>query len=436
MQTEQFNKKNWGVQDFERYYSGNMAALEMHALEKAALDDPFLEDALEGYAYTKTPEADIAHLKNKLQPKKEEAKVIAYSQKKWPSPLLKIAAVLLLLAGLTWLLYPAEENKTVEIAAIKKMPQPQEKITNEAVADSQTVMPKTNANGVVSEASSPGATIDADSYKAKAEDKASPPAMAPTSLYEEDIARTDDLVSKESEMRDESKRRKQETSDGLAGRVPGVTISPANIIKGTVVDREGQPVAFANVKVPATNTNVSTDANGNFSLANQQNAATVAVNVNAVGYEQANTALNAAAAGTDNKIVLQGEKDKALNEVVVVGYGTSKKASRSSVVITTQKVKSAPGSNNTIVLVNAQPVDGWEFFNRSITEQLKRSGPVDTTGEVVLSFDIDDLGAANNIAVVKTLCDSCDAQAKRILQNAPPVRKIKRSKKVQAVLRF
>jgi len=31
----------------------------MHALEKAALDDPFLADALEGYLYTTTASDDI-----------------------------------------------------------------------------------------------------------------------------------------------------------------------------------------------------------------------------------------------------------------------------------------------------------------------------------------------------------------------------------------
>ena len=35
--------------DFERYHNGSMSPLEMHQLEKAAMEDPFLADALEGY---------------------------------------------------------------------------------------------------------------------------------------------------------------------------------------------------------------------------------------------------------------------------------------------------------------------------------------------------------------------------------------------------
>ena len=35
--------------DIEKYLQGKMTASEMHALEKAALQDPFLSDALEGF---------------------------------------------------------------------------------------------------------------------------------------------------------------------------------------------------------------------------------------------------------------------------------------------------------------------------------------------------------------------------------------------------
>ena len=46
------NHINYTSEDFKRYYSGTMTAAERHALEKAALDDPFLADALEGYKFS------------------------------------------------------------------------------------------------------------------------------------------------------------------------------------------------------------------------------------------------------------------------------------------------------------------------------------------------------------------------------------------------
>ena len=39
---------HYSAADIRRYVQGNMSARDMHAIEKAALDDPFLADAIEG----------------------------------------------------------------------------------------------------------------------------------------------------------------------------------------------------------------------------------------------------------------------------------------------------------------------------------------------------------------------------------------------------
>ena len=41
--------KHFNAYDIERYHKGLLSPKERHDLEKAALDDPFLADALEGY---------------------------------------------------------------------------------------------------------------------------------------------------------------------------------------------------------------------------------------------------------------------------------------------------------------------------------------------------------------------------------------------------
>ena len=40
---------NYSVEDIERYLKGKMSAKEMHDMEKAALQDSFLADAIEGF---------------------------------------------------------------------------------------------------------------------------------------------------------------------------------------------------------------------------------------------------------------------------------------------------------------------------------------------------------------------------------------------------
>jgi hypothetical protein len=63
----------YSASDIQKYLAGTLSPEEMHDLEKAALDDPFLQDALDGITQTKasrpgfTFETDMEELKTRLQ---------------------------------------------------------------------------------------------------------------------------------------------------------------------------------------------------------------------------------------------------------------------------------------------------------------------------------------------------------------------------------
>ena len=46
------HSKNYTSADIQQYLDGKMDAAEMHAFEKALMDDPFLADAMEGLQET------------------------------------------------------------------------------------------------------------------------------------------------------------------------------------------------------------------------------------------------------------------------------------------------------------------------------------------------------------------------------------------------
>src|SRR5437764_112698 len=46
---EDKNHINYSAMDIEKYHRGELSPAAMHAMEMAALDDPFLADAMEGY---------------------------------------------------------------------------------------------------------------------------------------------------------------------------------------------------------------------------------------------------------------------------------------------------------------------------------------------------------------------------------------------------
>ena len=85
-------------------------------------------------------------------------------------------------------------------------------------------------------------------------------------------------------------------------------------IKGTVVDENGDPVIGATIHVPGTRQATVTDLDGNYSISAPKGTT---LTVTYVGYKQIST--------KGGRIMLK-EGDTDLDEVVVVGYGTQKRA--------------------------------------------------------------------------------------------------------------
>ncbi|HTN08740.1 SusC/RagA family TonB-linked outer membrane protein [Agriterribacter sp.] len=106
-----------------------------------------------------------------------------------------------------------------------------------------------------------------------------------------------------------------------------VVISPSQAdlvnqidVRGRVTDDAGEPLQGASVKVKGQSAGVTTEADGSFSIA--VNAKAV-LEISMVGYETIEIPVNGR--NQLNNIVLK-IADSGLNEVVVVGYGTRKKA--------------------------------------------------------------------------------------------------------------
>src|SRR5579859_7631952 len=101
------HNNTWSDADIQRYLKGELSAREMHELERAALDDPFLSDALEGLAGPNPGirtgdlpvETDLAELKTRLA-----ARVRGQEQRPallWFSrPAFRVAAAAILLVGI------------------------------------------------------------------------------------------------------------------------------------------------------------------------------------------------------------------------------------------------------------------------------------------------------------------------------------------------
>ncbi len=116
--SEEKKYKNYTAADIEKYHRGLLSPGEMNELEKAALDDPFLADALEGYGATAVNiSSDLSELKKKLEERVSDKKVISIAPSGSSFKWWKVAAAVVILGGLGYFIFQVStDNKNKEVA--------------------------------------------------------------------------------------------------------------------------------------------------------------------------------------------------------------------------------------------------------------------------------------------------------------------------------
>ena len=123
-------------------------------------------------------------------------------------------------------------------------------------------------------------------------------------------------------------------------KVVKTTPTKAGKVEGKVVDSKGEPVIGATIQERGTTNGSITDFDGNFTLNVGANAM---LNISYIGYQSQNIQ---ATPGTPLAITLK-EDTEVLEEVVVVGFGTQKKANLTGAVasVSSDELKNKPVAN-------------------------------------------------------------------------------------------
>jgi len=140
--SKEYNIPSFSAEDIERYQKGLMSSAERHALEKAALSDPFLADALEGFMDTPVDlKADMEELKERLGKRLEEkTRLIPIAPAKSNLYYLRIAAAVIVLAGAGWFFYQFSQDKQKGPIALNDK--------KDSVADTTNLQPSPTASPV------------------------------------------------------------------------------------------------------------------------------------------------------------------------------------------------------------------------------------------------------------------------------------------------
>ena len=372
--TENENHRNtFTAKDIERYHSGKMPAQEMHLLEKASLDDPFLADALDGYRYTQQPVEDMQALKAALEDRLGTKKVVPLAQRNTTRQLLRIAAVFLLLAGAGWLVYQFSLSPAAnDIATTTIKP-----------AELSAEAPDTSLNTKT--------TLGENQAETK------------------DVAVQERTIEKESasaKKKNGEEGRRKKTEAAVAGEnadAASVTLSASN--RNPAMNRsyrQSDSLMDSSVSSYATKDTVSTD--------------TLVDAAVAAPPQQTITP------GRENVIVLQRSKENPMPEVILSKSKPDSASRRPSIVFEEAEPEKGEVYYNDYVAENLQVPDEINFKT--------------TPGEVRLSFDVNDVGAPVNIKVEKSLCRQCDEEAIRLLKEGPKLVKKKKSRKGKVSIRF
>lgn len=123
----------------------------------------------------------------------------------------------------------------------------------------------------------------------------------------------------------------------------GVTLSAQNVtVKGTVKDAStGEVIPFASIQVKGTSTGANTDVNGDYSISVSSRATLI---FSSIGYENAEIDVN----GRSSIDVALTPDTEALENAVIVGYGSAKKVGNlvgSVATVKTDIVKNAPSAS-------------------------------------------------------------------------------------------
>ena len=452
--SEEKNIINYTAADIEKYWKGKLSASEMHAIEKAAMDDPFLADALEGYKKTNWADSDLSSLKERLD-KRVGAFIPVINLKRKRFTWVRVAAAVIIIVGVGLLVQQLvfNDQKNNSIAVLE-----QNDKKSESVANNNPVKTDDSINKDVSTQSGSAAI----NSKQKATDYSNagnssffstPDTNKKTSRSDveykkgvvESVPSTSARTFANAEKKDEPAkeiadpgRTVNDSTKMLADKKVDAAISAAkpnakqayadvndrflNVItlnnkyNYRVVDAQNNPVPFANVMNTRDNVGTYTDIRGNFNLVSSDSI--LHVQIKSLGYNVANYKLVPSN--------VQSGFDMPKGDLVL-----KESERRETFAQQNKKVVSSVSRKDSAEI--EEPEVGWGNYNTYVANNIQipeNVRPKNTRSDVELSFDIDKTGQPINIKVTRSSqCKECDEEAIRLLKEGPKwKRKGKRSK--------
>lgn len=433
--TDQNKSHNYTLADIEQYLKGKLSPAEMHDLEKAALQDPFLADAIEGYKdadlSTAHEHLEEIHLELSLG---DAAKYTGIVKPIEPVRWWKIAAAIVLMAGATtigWLsLNRPESKKDLAGEAVKvAIDTAMKKVNHDSSLLALAKKPLANKPemaDIPKNIKLSGKSVDILGL-------ALPPSFPPVTKVAEmpsDLAPARDKTNDNFEalaMFKKTARAEVIKSQSLSGRSSDVglrkesselkdsfklkpTVIPTRISSDTIYFYSGKLITPENLPVGGASLVLTnnkqkafvTKPDGSFALGVLDTV--LELTVSSVGFEPVKVKL---LPGENNAITLQPLRE-LLSEIVVTGLSSRTK---SKVAWPTNPMENDP-----------YPEGGWEAFKKYLLQKLPpaATNPKDKLhGEVHMQLTTNEAGRPVTVSILSSFNDSLNNTIIKAVKEGP-----------------
>ena len=374
------------------YIQGNKRGKEANRLEREALNDPFLEEALEGF---ETVTGDHTEIVDRLE-KRFSKPAVAPQKKRNLFLYVSIAASILLLIGFgTSVLFKKDRQPMPIFAELREsQPATNKNVIPDEPPDSQPVQTE----------EAPQESPIADQVAEKVTPAPARPSIV--SVADESITLPENVFAEaemvsSSDLADNSvveveTKASAEYSQGFALRA-----QEKQTIRRRVVDETGSPLIGVSIVAQGTVNGTVSGIDGvfNFQLPAGDSLRLVA---NYLGYES--QVINPY---DTNQTVILKPGNLALNEVMVVGYGKQRRLE------TTDSITGSKAGSST------QRAFGEKEFQTWIKEKANKNICDGKNISVKVSFFIDETGKPTKIECEKFSCEEAKKEVENLLSTSP-----------------
>jgi TonB family protein len=387
--------------------SRDLSESEWSQLEIHAANDPFLSDAIEGLRLVPA-ETRIIHIQSilyRLSTATRKRKTVLGM-----SPWISIAASVLLLAGMIWLINRFSPTSDV-IQVAENVTHDEESNQNyptsggdtSLLAESLTVERSNEAESLVDVSTMrPTAALSKEiSEERKAEDSditSAPSISESRGMESHDHPRSDSALVEKAENQTIAQPARPLGATGNAADY--LTVSDPEV-KGIVMNYIGEPVGGAQIQIKGTAVQTKTDYLGNFALdipnQNYRNALVIS-----------------------HEEYPPVEADVSDGDSIVVRLRETVSDGKSDVITLSQRRMSTaagPGSRSL-----AQPLAGERSYNKYLRQNLRypsEASKAGIRGSVIVEFDLSTDGFPQNFRIVRSLGYGCDEEAIRLIREGP-----------------